>query len=331
MNQESALRELLAPMTKRAIDLDGPGFRVDRGRVLARMAEASRRDRRGGLRYAVLAAAGIAVLVVGIGLWQREGGSSPSASLEVWVSEGHATQVRGVTHAEVAPRQSAHIAAAGDLETGPDSSARVRTVDGLQIELGSQTRLTVGELQPSTSQVKLLGGAIRCTIPHRTAPRAFQVVTPDITVVDLGTVFTVTVDGPNHATRVSVEEGEVLVRYALGQTRVQAPNTWTSAVVAEPSATAETAEAVASAPNSEPLPAGNAARSAAKEAHGEAVPAATLAQEAQLLRRGLAAERQGRSSDAISALTQLLSKYPHSPLIPDARAALARVEASSQR
>jgi outer membrane protein assembly factor BamD (BamD/ComL family) len=49
--------------------------------------------------------------------------------------------------------------------------------------------------------------------------------------------------------------------------------------------------------------------------------------ESQLLRQGLAAERQGRTADAISALSQLVTEYPHSPLAPDARAALARIQA----
>ena len=66
-----------------------------------------------------------------------------------------------------------------------------------------------------------------------------------------------------------------------------------------------------------------------KSAFGNAPPT-TLAQEAQLLRQGLAAERQGHAISAISALTQMIKKYPSSPLLPDARAALARVQAGTQ-
>ena len=132
------------------------------------------------------------------------------------VSEGSAVQAIGNTEAHVVSQRSARIEATGDLQTADGSQASVRTADGLQVELRSQTRVGLGGLRASKSQVNLLGGAIRCTVPHRTAAHAFQVVTADATVVDLGTVFTVSIEGPNHATRVSVEEGEVLVRFCSG-------------------------------------------------------------------------------------------------------------------
>jgi hypothetical protein len=61
-----------------------------------------------------------------------------------------------------------------------------------------------------------------------------------------------------------------------------------------------------------------------------AQPAGTLAVESQLLREGLAAERQGRPADAAAALSRLLAQFPRSPLAGDARAALARVEAAAR-
>jgi TolA-binding protein len=333
MSQEPSVRELLAPMTERPVELDGPGFRVDREQVLARMAAAraaGRRERRGWVGYAGLAAASALLFIFGARQLLHEGGWSSNASLELTVSAGSATRITGVSRDQVVPNQRTHIAAAGELDTAADSQAKVRTTDGLQIELQSQTRVALGDLQTSASRVQLLGGAIRCTVAHRTAAHAFQVVTPDVTVVDLGTVFTVTVDEAEHATRVTVEEGEVMVQSASGQTRVQAPNSWSSAppevAPAQPTAAPELGPSAANAPNALPVASAKSARlpaPAVKEA-----PAATLAQEAQLLRQGLAAERQGHAADAISALTTLLAKYPNSPLAPDARAALARVQAS---
>jgi FecR protein/Tetratricopeptide repeat len=324
MSQDPSVRKLLAPMIEREVELDGAGFRVDRARVLARMAAASEGSeanevgapgaRRGWVGYAVLAAAGVLALVVGVRLLQR--GAADSALLEVAVSDGSATHIT-------------RVAAAGELETTARSSAKVSTADGLQIELQNQTRVGLSELGPSSSRVKLLGGAIRCTIPQRSAGHAFQVVTPDVTVVDLGTVFTVSLDGPNHATRVSVEEGEVLVRRAHGETRVRAPTTWSSAAAADSSAALPAPELAPSPPSAEP--ASSALPAPALKGGHSVVPSTTLAQEAQLLRQGLAAERQGRASDAVSTLTQLITKYPHSPLVPDARAALARVEAGTPR
>lgn len=329
MSQEPSLRELLAPMTEHEVELDGAAFRVDRERVLAGMARAhgtvatvapgSSATRRGWFGYAALAAAGVVVLVLGA-RFANTGASD--ASLEVAVTDGSATHVT-------------HVAKAGELETNAGSKAKVSTSDGLQIELENQTRVGLAELRPGAGQVRLLGGAIRCTIPHRSAAHAFRVVTPDVTVLDLGTVFTVSLEGPNHATRVSVEEGEVMVRHAHGETRVKAPSTWSSAdpepalrASAEPvpdSSAAPDSSASSDVPN-----APSSTRGPAKGSSGKA-PAATLEQEAQLLRQGLAAERQGRAADAAVAFAQLLKKYPHSPLVPDARAALTRVEASKQR
>ena len=314
-------------MTDREVDLAGVGFHVDRERVLARMAAVPARPERGWLVYAALAAAGVAVLIGGARFWQHS--TAASASLEIMVSEGSAIQAIGTTQSQVATQRSARIEATGDLQTAASSQASLRTADGLQLELRSQTRVGLAGLQASKSQVNLLGGAIRCTVPRRTAAHAFQVVTADATVVDLGTVFTVSIEGPNHATRVSVEEGEVLVRFAAGEVRVKAPGSWSSAVPAETVASALPPEPALLLP----APITPTAATTAKSAHyvGNATPAATLALEAQLLRQGLAAERQGHSTEAVSALSELLRKYPHSPLAPDARAALTRVQASPKQ
>jgi hypothetical protein len=334
MSREPSPRQLLALMADRQVDLDDPAFRVDREAVLARMAQAGRRDRSRWLRWAVpcAVAAGVGALVLGAWLWRGSGGSSSGdASLEVVVSEGSATQLRGAAQTEVPPKRNTHIAALGDLETAADSNARVRTADGLEIELRSQTRVSLGELKASKSQVRLLGGGIRCNIPHRASQQAFQVVTPDVTVVDLGTVFTVSLEGPNLATHIAVEEGEVLIEKASGQTRLRAPGTWSSApAVTEAPAAASTPGLAPSAPIPVPAPSANLARPAARTPSGKAAPTATLDVESQLLRQGLAAERQGRRAEAISAFTQLITEYPHSPLAPDARAALARIEAGGR-
>ncbi|HEX4404747.1 MAG TPA: FecR domain-containing protein [Polyangia bacterium] len=297
------VRDLLAPMAEHDVDLDGAGFRVDRARVLARMAAASQPARRrwvGGATIAMVAA-GVGALALGGWLWQRHAGPA-RPGVEVTVVAGSATQ----------------IAATNELLTAADSQARVRTAEGLQIELRSQTRVALGELERSASQVKLLDGSIRCSIPHRAAARPFQVVAAGVTVVDLGTVFTVSLDGLTHETRVTVEEGEVLVQHASGPTRVRAPQSWSSTEDARPAPIAPAA----------PLVTPPAPRATALV---KARPPATLEQEAQLLRRGLAAERQGRSAEAAAALSQLLQRYPRSPLAPDARDALARVTAGTPR
>jgi len=326
-SQDPELGRLLSPMTDREVELDAPAFQVDRQRVLARMALAhgradqveSKPERPRWVGYAVMAAAAVTVLAVGGRLWSRA--DSAVAGLEVMVSQGTATRLGAGANEAVAPQQRVQIAAAGDLETAADSKARLRAPDGLEIELQSQTRVGLGELAGGAGQLKLLAGVVRCTIPHRTVEHAFRVVTPDVTVVDVGTVFTVSVDGPNHVTRVTVDEGEVSIRSAAGETRLRAPSSWASApsLPKPPSAVPVAPSLPELAPSASSGPSSPGVHSAK--------PTGTLAQEAQLLRQGLAAERQGHSADAIASLTQLIHKYPHSPLVPDARAALQRVEA----
>ena len=322
MNSEPDLQRLLAPMAEQAVDLDGPAFRVDRERVLDRMARASRSAPSSSFRYAMLAAAGFVIVVLGGALWHYRQAATPSAELEIEVTEGSATELHGNVRAQLLPKQATRLAAPNELETAADSQAKVGTADGLQIELRSQTRVALGELQAPHGQLELLRGAVRCSVPHRAKERAFQVVTPDVTVLDLGTVFTVSIDDVAHVTRVSVEEGEVQVQHAAGQTRVRAPNSWSSAPPA-PSAESPGNAASSASPSDAP----SSTKTPSTAARVTSSKASTLAQEAQLLRQGLAAERQGRAAEAITSLNQLITSYPHSPLVPDARAALARVQA----
>ena len=323
MTTNPDLRELLAPMVDREVSLDAAEFRVDRGRVLARMADAAESKRRNHVRYAVplLAAAAVLLLVLAGSRWNR---NESAVALDVLVTEGEATQTQGQSRSLVAHNETVQIAAAGELETAAASRAKVSMEDGLQIELSDLTRVGLGALRRGTSQLKLVGGAVRCVVPHRTAEHAFHVVTPDVTVYDLGTIFTVSIDKATHVTRVSVEEGEVMIRTSSGETRLVAPNSWSNAVTPEVAPPASTERAPSEATGE--LPRQTPPR-AASSTPTKAPVRTSLAHEAQLLRQGLTSERQGRPAEAVVALKQLLSENPSSPLAPDARAALARVEA----
>jgi hypothetical protein len=305
------VRKSLSPMIDRKVELSGPGYSVDRRRVLGRMRDVRlERQQRPWKRVAFWAAAAVVMLGAG-GFLALERGGGSNAALEIVVSEP------GKKHAR--------IPVSGELETAEGSKANVRAADGLEIELEAGTRVGLDELQAKSRRLKLLRGAIRCAVPHTSASEPFVVLTPDATIVDLGTVFTVSVEGPDHATHVTVEEGEVMVRHATGESRVRAPGSWSSsenAIAPEPSA-AEPAPAPTAPRPAPPL----GATASARPSHGDN----TLNAEAQLLRQGLAAERQGRFSEARSVLSTLLRKYPSSSLAPDARAALERVQARLQR
>ena len=301
--------ELVAPMAGRAVDLQGDRFRVDRGRVLARMAAASRPERRPRRPLiAWSAAAAFVGLAFGGWFWRLHRAAAPS--LEVTIVAGNVSR----------------DPLTDELQTGLASEARVRAADGLAIDVRASSHVALRDLGSTTSRLGLLGGSVRCSVPRRTAAHAFEVVTPDATIIDLGTVFTVSVEGPRKSTRVTVEEGEVLIHGASGATHLAAPGSWSSADEVAPTPAAVPAPAAAPVPAPSP-PSDHARLSTAPKLR----PAGTLELEAQLLRSGLAAERQGHAAAAIADFSRLLREYPRSPLAPDARAALTRVEAGTRR
>jgi len=138
-----------------------------------------------------------------------------------------------------------------------------------------------------------------------------------------GTAFTVE-SLPERAggTTVKVDEGVVAVQSGSREVTLTAGQSWTSRVPAalEPPAS-DPARAEAKPPDA-PKESSSAAKRTAP-----APSAGTLDEETHLLRSALAAERRGDLAGAAASLQLLISRYPHSPLVPDARSALARVKA----
>jgi ferric-dicitrate binding protein FerR (iron transport regulator) len=164
------------------------------------------------------------------------------------------------------------------------------------------------------STLRLERGRVLCKIAHR-PQRTFSVLTSDLRVVDVGTVFSVSVEPPSTSpgTVVRVIEGEVMVHHAGNATRVTAQQSFSSVTPVAPEP----------APQLEPE-ARPDARGAARAPSRR--PLDNLDEETELLRRGLLAERQGDLRGAAQAFEKLVKRYPSSPLVPDARAALARVK-----
>jgi ferric-dicitrate binding protein FerR (iron transport regulator) len=327
MRDDGSIRALLAPMIGREVDLDGEPFRVDRTRVLARMASAGVERRRWPATVVVLAAAAAVLLAVTTAEWSRRA----SDRLGVSIATGSAVHFQSATGQNLTLTGTHVIPYSGVLETGAGSRAQVSTSDGVAIELQGDTRVSLDALHAQESRLDLRRGAVRCAVAHRPASHPFLVVAPDVTVVDLGTVFSVRIDETTRATSVSVEEGEVLVKHRSGETRVKAPGAWSS--VESPALSppaASSAAAVLPSPSTSPPnspPADKHQRAPGRASPPpKTTPAATLDEESRLLRLGLAAERQGHADEATSIFEQFLSRYPNSPLAPDARDALLRVK-----
>ncbi len=336
MSDEAKVKELFAVFGARSIDLDGQEFKVNRAEVTAQLlrvpselqAERARRWR----RQAILAAA--ASVVVGAGAWLGLDGAAPVVAETLTVESVRGSITRfdaGAAFSMSSGAAPTPISASSQLASGVHSGARVRTRDGLQIELFESSRLALGGLraQPSSS-VQLLAGGLLCRVPSLGPGRQFSVMTPDAEVVVHGTVFSVLVSGMASAARscVRVEQGRVVVKSAGAESTLGPGETWGC------SANAPTA---ALAPAVEPSPGpANPAPSAAlppkrKDRTVEFVaPRGTLDQENTIFQAGLAAEREGRSDAAVAAFEQLLTRYPQSPLASDARAALTRVKRSAK-
>jgi FecR protein len=318
------LADLLAPLTDSEDDLASRRLHVDREKIVSRMVEVSLAPEESfGSRAriaAVLALAASFALATwgGLSLWKR--GGPAAANIQVVALRGSVTGVQGSKSIGLTVGEATSLSPEGTLETSQSAEARIKTSGGLEIALLENTRVSLGDLgaASASSAVRLERGRVRCVIPHQPG-RTFSVLTNVARVIDVGTIFSVSVEpteaGPK--TVVYVEEGEVLVEFAGGQRRLTASQSWTSP--SEPTSPPVAPAAIAHA--EEPTPAAPSPRREPVKRRVE-----TLDSETKLLRSGLASEQKGDFTAAAAAFQKLVTRYPESQLAPDAKAALLRVK-----
>jgi ferric-dicitrate binding protein FerR (iron transport regulator) len=327
-----AIEELLSPMTQADDDLAPRRVQVDRDKIIDRMVEASLapptlQERFGSrkLGYALALAAGFALAAFGASRLLKSDGEE----LDVVALGGQVTSVRGGVVTVLGVGQHAKLDADSKLETSAGARAELRAPGGVLLGLAENTQVSVAELTAaSASTLRLERGEVRCTIEHQ-PQRVFSVVTPDARVVDVGTVFTVNVKPASKAaaaseTRVSVEQGEVLVKGTRGEEHLRASQSWSSA----PPAAAPAASQADQAPLD--LAAEDSTDSPRSGSKPSKARPNTLAAETELLKSGLASEQRGDYRAAAQALDKLVKRYPSSPLAPDAKAAFSRVKGHLQ-
>jgi ferric-dicitrate binding protein FerR (iron transport regulator) len=309
------LDELLAPLSDDSEPV--PRRPLNREQIVSRMVEVSlapepRFSQRARMGGGLALAATLALAAWGGSSWWR-GHAGSRNGIEVVALRGQVTSVEG----PLGVGKPVHLSATGTLETSKGAEARFTAPGGLSVELLEDTKVSLADLggAQGSSALRLERGRVRCSIQHL-PERQFVVVTPSARVVDVGTVFSVSVDpgraGPT--TLVHVEEGAVLVEHAGGQARLGAAQSWSSAAPA-PAPAVEAAPPVDTLP--EPLP--SAHRDLAKHRPP------TLAIETELLQNGLRSEQRGELQAAAKAFETLVARYPSSPLAPDAKLALSRV------
>ncbi len=325
------VRRLLSPLRDRPVSVDPERLAARRARFVAslkrevRTLAAQRTERprrRAGVGALALAAA--ASLLVGGRILATRGASEHSASLTFVGSVGETLAGGGASPRHLRSGESLSRDP-GEIESADQGSAELVNAAGLGLHLGSATRVSLSGLIGSegNNQVELRQGSLTCTVPHLGEGQRFSVATPDARVVVHGTVFSVRVDSKQtigSQTCVRVTDGVVIVQHGSSETALNAGDSWGC----EPSASKAAEE-----PTSDTTPEGDL--SVADVNHGaprssqRSVDHGTLGEENRLFQAALAAERLGQKDRAELDLNRLLSKYPSSPLGPEARRALSRI------
>ncbi len=221
------------------------------------------------------------------------------------------------------------LPARGVLASGDTSAVRVTTARGVRIELSRRTDVDLGALDVESRQntLRVLDGEVECRVPPLGPGERFAVTTRDAEVIVHGTVFRVRTNPPGalHGTCVSVTEGHVTVRHAQGTVGLDPGQSFGCETRATP---APVSEAIP-APKREVVEPKAPRRTAGRVERRakDTRPSGTLEQENQLLSGGLSAERAGDCAKASRSFNELLSRYPNTPLAPEARGGLYRCKA----
>ncbi|HVU03563.1 MAG TPA: FecR family protein [Polyangiaceae bacterium] len=228
------------------------------------------------------------------------------------------TSVDGVGHGPLALKDRDRV------ET-LEGHAEVRLVTGASVELERRTRLDLLAAARTRDtvdeRVSLPSGRIRVRVPKLGAGSRLVVATPNADVTVHGTAFSVDVHPAERGgteTRVTVTEG--LVSVASGGREVfLAPGASWSSSAAVPEAPAPTTEEAAT-------------RAPSAERVREAAPRkSTLSDENELFKSALAARRNGRPAETVALVNALLTRFPRSPLVAEARAEAERARADLAR
>jgi hypothetical protein len=327
IDEAGEARRLLAVLRERPHSVDPASTDARRRRALPRLEQhvrrvAAQRKNSGRRRWvAVSLAAILSVAVVGIGL-RKLRLYDTRGDVAVRAVEGHLVQrVLGTSRA-LSAGDKLMLPVEGELQTDDGSRATLETAQGLRLEVEESSRLALSGMSSAGSDrsVELHDGQIQCAVPKLGPGERFSVVTPNARVVVHGTRFAVRVDSSEAGvtrTCVRVSEGVVAVHHGGDVATLFAGDEWGC----RPDERAAQVGSGQAGPVA-PLPA----------VHGRTgVPhrfergPGTLAEETALLQTALAAERTGQFDVAAAALTRLLSRFPDSPLGPEARAVQKRV------
>lgn len=328
IDEGTEARRLLAILRERPQSVDPASTDARRKRALPRLEQhvrrvAARRKSSGRRRWiAVSIAAILSVVVTAISMRELRR-YSIRADVAVRAVEGHLVQrVSGKAHA-LSAGDKLTLPVEGELQTDGGSRATLETAQGLtlRIEGGSRLALLGMSAGGSDRSVELHDGQIQCAVPKLAPGERFSVVTPNARVVVHGTRFAVRVDSAEVGvtrTCVRVSEGVVAVHHGGDVVTLLAGGEW-GCRADERAAEGDSQHADRM---TQPTVHGSGRTGVARRSERGS---GTLAEETALLQTALAAERTGQFDAATAALTRLLSRFPDSPLGPEARDVQRRV------
>jgi hypothetical protein len=304
----------------------------DRGASVAAIQRALRaRTRRRAARWlgwGAAAAAAAVLLAVG---WRSLRSSQPVDTRAVAPVDGSTETKLAVADVEgsatgIETPQGMRAASRGD-RIAAGTIVRVFGPGALVLALDTGTRLRVGassRVRPTSlgavQRFDIESGTLEADVAKVRPGGRFIVATSDAEVEVKGTRFEVTVAAtpspcaPFARTRVTVQEGVVVVRSGGGEIRLPAGSAW-------PDCPAGTAAPLAHGRTHLPHP----APAAANPTSAPIVDPSTLAEQNDLFAAALAARRRGQIDEAVRWFDRLIARYPKGQLINTARAERQRL------
>lgn len=332
MTDRPSSPEILRDWSRLPIPVDEPES-DRRARIVSHVARTIRetateraRERRTRYAYAIAAAAAVLLLVAG-GLFGAlgfgGGGDTLAAAGNVTTSSSGVVILRSGKPI-VATDASQAVALGDSVSTVADARARLVMMSGVEIDISGGSRALVSDTSATREVVQLEVGEVSVHAPPL-GQRSFAIATPDARVVVHGTRFAVKVtkDARGTVTEVSVTEGKVAVHHDGVETFLTPGQSFSTRPVLSEAAPAPKADSTADAPepaaDSPTKPARTAPRTAAVTAKADPSEASALAEQNRLYSAAVAARQRGDDRTALGHLNQLITRYPKSPLVPEAR------------
>ena len=290
----------------------------------------ARTRRRAARRLGWGAAAAAAAVLLAVG-WRSLRSSPPVDTRAVAPIDRSAETTLAVAEVEgsatgIETPQGMRAASRGD-RIAAGTIVRVFGPAPLVLALDTGTRLRVGaasRVRPTSlgavQRFDIESGTLEADVAKVLPGGRFIVATTDAEVEVKGTRFEVTVAGtpspcaPFARTRVTVQEGVVVVRSAGGEDRLPAGSTWPDCPAG---AAAQLAHGRTHLAHPAP-PATNAPSAPSADP-------STLAEQNDLFAAALAARRRGQIDEAVRWLDRLIARYPKGQLISSARAERQRL------